>query len=80
MSHTNNLLFDAILINKIIAETKFKNLLKKNIPTNKYSFKKYNSKKYKKVFSIKHKFLNIFKLLRILKKIMMHLLFNQGYL
>ena len=29
MSHTNNLLFDAILINKIIAETKFKNLLKK---------------------------------------------------
>ena len=68
MSHTNNLLFDAILINKIIAETKFKNLLKKNIPTNKYSFKKYNSKKYKKVFSIKHKFLNIFKLLRILKK------------
>ena len=52
MSHTNNLLFDAILINKIIAETKFKNLLKKNIPTNKYSFKKYNSKKYKKVFQL----------------------------
>ena len=52
MSHTNNLLFDAILINKIIAETKFKNLLKKNIPTNKYSFKKYNSKKYKKFFQL----------------------------
>ncbi len=68
MSHTNDLLFDAILINKIIAQTKFKNILKKNIPTDKYSFKKYNSKKYEKVFSIKKKLLNIFKLLRILKK------------
>ena len=68
MSHTNNLIFDAILINKIIAQTKFKSILKKNIPTDKLSFKRYNQKKYKKFFSIKNKLLNIFKLLRILKK------------
>jgi len=68
MSHTNDLLFDAILNNKIIEQTKYKNKLNKSIPTKKISFQKYNSKKYKKSFSIKKKLLNVFKLLRVFKK------------
>ena len=68
MSHTNDLLFDAILINKIIEHTKYKDKLNKIIPVKKKSFKNFNFKKDKKIFSLKNELIRIFKFLKIFKK------------
>ena len=68
MSYTNDLLFDAILITKILDLTKYKNKINKIIPSESKSFIKYNPKKYNKKISLKKNLKNLFKLFRFFKK------------
>lgn len=68
MSYTNDLLFDAILITKILDLTKYKNKINKIIPSESKSFLKYNPTKYSKKIPLKKNLKNFVKLFRFFKK------------
>jgi len=78
MSYTNDLLFDAILINKILDQTKYKNKINKILPSENKSFLKFNpyflnfnpnkNQKKNNQILLKKNLKRFFKLFRFFKK------------